>query len=383
MDRKRSYLLLGHNLDLADWDQKSERVKKSHPKAMQLNRLIRKKYDEIEDLIFESESMKLYLTAKQITEQVKGNKKSKGFNKLSEEYLEELQIAKKESRYNSDKSRVGVLKLFFKRDVAFQEIDEAMLKKLKAWLIGSRGISERSVMNYYILIRTLYNRAISERIVKEKFYPFGKGRIQIKFPQSKKVGLSFDEINKITNLDLAPHSGKWHARNVFMFSFYFAGVRISDVLRMRWEDIQDGRLYYQMGKNNKVDSLQVPDDAQHILALYEGDKEQNKGFIFPELAKANLKSSKDVHNKIRAGNRRINNYLAKIAEDIELNKPLSMHIARHSFGNIAGDKISPHMLQKLYRHSNLSTTIGYQGNFIHKKADEALEKVLKGNVNSI
>ena len=56
-----------------------------------------------------------------------------------------------------------------------------------------------------------------------------------------------------------------------------------------------------------------------------------------------------------------------------------MHIARHSFGNIAGDRISAQMLQKLYRHSNLSTTIGYQGNFIHKDADDALEKVLFRN----
>ena len=53
-----------------------------------------------------------------------------------------------------------------------------------------------------------------------------------------------------------------------------------------------------------------------------------------------------------------------------------MHIARHSFGNIAGDKVSPQMLQKLYRHTSINTTIGYQGNFIHKDADDALDSVL-------
>ena len=53
-----------------------------------------------------------------------------------------------------------------------------------------------------------------------------------------------------------------------------------------------------------------------------------------------------------------------------------MHIARHTFGNIAGDKIHPLMLQKLYRHSDLKTTIKYQSNFIHKEADEALDEVV-------
>jgi len=53
-----------------------------------------------------------------------------------------------------------------------------------------------------------------------------------------------------------------------------------------------------------------------------------------------------------------------------------MHIARHSFGNISGDKISIQMLQKLYRHSSVTTTIKYQANFIYKDADSALDKVI-------
>jgi hypothetical protein len=55
---------------------------------------------------------------------------------------------------------------------------------------------------------------------------------------------------------------------------------------------------------------------------------------------------------------------------------MSMHISRHTFGQIAGDKISPHMLQKLYRHSDLKTTLGYQSNFIHTDVDGALSNVL-------
>jgi len=66
----------------------------------------------------------------------------------------------------------------------------------------------------------------------------------------------------------------------------------------------------------------------------------------------------------------------KIVELAEINKPLGMHIARHTFGNISGDKISIQMLQKLYRHSTVTSTIGYQANFIHKDADEALDAVV-------
>jgi integrase/recombinase XerD len=53
-----------------------------------------------------------------------------------------------------------------------------------------------------------------------------------------------------------------------------------------------------------------------------------------------------------------------------------MHISRHTFGNISGDKISIQMLQKLYRHSSITTTLNYQSNFIHKDVDDALENVI-------
>ncbi len=53
-----------------------------------------------------------------------------------------------------------------------------------------------------------------------------------------------------------------------------------------------------------------------------------------------------------------------------------MHIARHTFGNISGDKIPIQTLQKLYRHSSITTTINYQSNFTHREEDEALDKVI-------
>ncbi|MFT3932176.1 MAG: tyrosine-type recombinase/integrase [Chitinophagaceae bacterium] len=65
-----------------------------------------------------------------------------------------------------------------------------------------------------------------------------------------------------------------------------------------------------------------------------------------------------------------------VAPKAEINAPLTMHIARHTFASIAGDKIPIQMLQKLYRHSSITTTIGYQTNFIHKDADNALDSVL-------
>ena len=74
---------------------------------------------------------------------------------------------------------------------------------------------------------------------------------------------------------------------------------------------------------------------------------------------------------------RYDKFLQKqVAPAAGIEKDLTMHIARHTFGNISGDKIAPRILQKLYRHSNIQTTMGYQSNFIHKDVDDALDAVI-------
>ncbi len=377
VNRKRSYLYLGHNIDPKDWDAKAEKVKRSHPKYKQLNRLIRKKFDQTEDLMFESESSKNSLTAQQITSTIRGNRNNKSFFIRAEEHFDNLKKLGKIRRVNSDRSRLNRIQEFCQnKNLEFKEIDQAFLRRLKAYLISNRGVSERTVMNVFVLIRTIYNLAKSEEIVDEKYYPFGKGKVRIVFPPNIKIGLEEQELKKIENLDLKQGTTIYHTRNVFLFSFYLAGIRISDVLKMKWSDVTDGRLYYQMGKNKKVDSLKLPEKIVSILKDYEEDKRNEEDFIFPELKKANLKSPEDVYRKTNTAISKFNKYLKKIAQLADIDKKITNHIARHTFGNIAGDKISPQMLQKLYRHSHLTTTIGYQGNFIHKDADDALDSVL-------
>ncbi|KKN24958.1 hypothetical protein LCGC14_0889780, partial [marine sediment metagenome] len=98
--------------------------------------------------------------------------------------------------------------------------------------------------------------------------------------------------------------------------------------------------------------------------------------VFPYLKGTDLKDEKRVATRIKTITRNLNRRLQIVAEKLGIEKKLSMHIARHSFGNISGDKIPIQMLQKLYRHSSITTTVSYQSNFMHKETDDALEKVI-------
>ena len=121
--------------------------------------------------------------------------------------------------------------------------------------------------------------------------------------------------------------------------------------------------------------MAVPDKAQSVLDQYKSSKSKD-GLIFSYLKSTDLKDKKQVVKRVNSITRNLNRRLEIVAKTLGIDKKLSTHIARHSFGNISGDKIPIQMLQKLYRHSSITTTVNYQSNFKHKETDDALEKVV-------
>lgn len=285
-----------------------------------------------------------------------------------------LKEAGKFNQYSASKPRVKRLKIFLKYDVQFSELTIPLLKRYKTWLKQTYKMSERTAINYLVVVRSIFSQAIEEGVCDSKYYPYGKGKIQIKFPDSTKVGLSQEEVHSLETVHL--YGYEHHVRNIFLFSFYFAGMRISDVLRLKWSDFQNDRLYYTMGKNDKGGSLKVPEKALTILSEYKNIKDKTD-LVFPELRKSNLQDSFITQKSIATQVGMIDKTLREeVANKANITKKLTMHIARHTFGNLSGDKIPVQMLQKLYRHSSITTTIGYQSNFMHKDADEALNAVI-------
>ncbi|MVM33436.1 tyrosine-type recombinase/integrase [Spirosoma sp. HMF4905] len=375
-DRKSTFFHLGFNLLESEWDASSQKVKKSHPNSTRLNNLILKKKAEVSDKLIDLQVQQKDVSVSAIRKQIKP-KDGKSFFTLASQCIENMRNEGKYNRVKTDEARIKHFREFLDgADITFSEIDVPLLNRFRAYLKGTRQISERTVINHLIVIRTVYNQAIAGNMVDAKYYPFGKGKISIKFPDSIKIGLVPSEVKNLEQIDLSDNEYLNHARNIWLVSFYFAGMRISDVLRMKWSDFQDDRMHYTMGKNNKAGSLKTPEKVLAILKQYKKQPKKND-LIFPELKV--LEDSEDtyhVQRKISYAVKRLNKALTIISERAGIAKPVTMHIARHTFGNISGDKIPVQMLQKLYRHSNITTTIGYQSNFINKTADDALDAVL-------
>ncbi|WAC11866.1 site-specific integrase [Dyadobacter pollutisoli] len=373
-DRKISQTSLGHSIPLSDWDDEKRIVKKSHRNSAWLNNLIASRVSEATDKLLEMEKNKTDSSARVIKNAVLASKDGIFF-KQAQIYIDQLKATGKFNQRSADEPRINKFKKFLKNaDINFSEISPGLLKKFKAYLIGTFKMTERTAVNHLVVIRTIYNRAVADGVTDKKNYPFGKGKVVIKFPDSAKIGLTADEVKVLEELDLP--SGENHARNLWLVSFYFAGMRVSDVLRLEWSDFQNGRLYYAMGKNLKAGSLKVPDRVAEILKQYPQGSNAHD-LVFPDLAKMpDLSKSYEVQSYIKTRVHSCNDYLKNIAKKLSLSKPLTMHIARHTFAQISADRIPANILQRLYRHSDIKTTMGYQSNFINKTTDDALDAVI-------
>ena len=373
-DRKSSCLNTGQYIDEKFWDEKNRNVRKSHPNSKMLNNFISTKVAEANDKVLKSEMNPEYQTVSDIKTKIIATK-GLDFFAVAEMHLQNLKNRNKHHQYDTELGRIKKFKEFLDKDILpFNKLNATVLKKFETFLLHKKKLAPRTVVNYLILIRTIFNLAISESIADRGLYPFGKGKMTIKIPEAQKIGFSADEIQKLENaegLTEAQHK----AVHVWLVSFYFAGIRVGDVLKLKWSDFNDGRLLYRMNKNSKLVSLKIPDKAIEIFNFYRKKSNYN-GLVFPQLKGVDLNDTEEVSKRTQSITRNLNRRLKIAAKSLGIQKNISMHIARHSFGNISGDKIPIQMLQKLYRHSSVTTTIRYQANFIHKDADDALDSVV-------
>jgi len=372
-DRRSTYLGTGQYVAEKYWDSRNRLVRRSHPNAAVLNNFILTKVAEANQIVLDAELKDEARNLREIKKQIVG--KAPDFFEVAQMHLQNIQARGKHHQYDTERGRLEKFKDFLKADsLPFEQLSVSLLKSFEGYLMQERSLKRRTTVNYLMLIRTVYNLGISEGLIDRSGYPFGKGKITIKIGESEKIGLNREEIRMLENVrHLTPAQER--AVDVWLVSFYFAGIRVGDVLQLKWSDIVDGRLLYRMSKNSKLVSLKVPDKATRILKKYK-DQDHTNTLVFPFLDGVDLKDSFEVSVRTQSITRNLNRRLRTVARNLGIQKKLSMHIARHSFGNISGDTIPIQMLQKLYRHSSVTTTIRYQANFIHKDADEAMDSVV-------
>ena len=311
--------------------QQNKYIRSTHARHATINSEIERKIQEAKDSAKELYDEGKMVTAKAIKARLL-RPKSSSFLLYAEGYINNLK--RKDKIANAKKHNVVLNKLkeyLEGEDLMFQEVDLEFLNHFQEFLV-KKGNNPNTIHNNFTAFRTIFYKAIEEGKVKQEQNPFFSFKLKLASIERSRLNLS--EIEAIENLVLKEGSLTWNVRNAFLFSFYCAGIRASDILMMKWKNVVDGRLLYQMHKTKMHHSIKLVEKAKGILELYK--KTDPGHFIFPFFSNDfDYTDPQFLFNQISAKTALLNKYLKIIATKAGIEKKISTHTARHSFADIA------------------------------------------------
>lgn len=228
-------------------------------------------------------------------------------------------------------------------DTYIQLIDLAWFRKYVETM-EARGYKPNSIRLYVVIIRQILNMAkddgIIDRLPKtEDILP--------KKEKNVRTYLTIDEIR--TLLDTECHNPE--VKRAFLFSC-FTGLRISDILALKSDNILDGNIVIRQKKTSEP--VIIPIGANAEIFLREG-----LPFRLP---------------KINTINRNIGIWVKKAG----IGKHVTFHISRHTFATMALSNGSDlYVTSKLLGHTSVNTTAIYAKivDVARKKAVDAIPKL--------
>lgn len=371
--KKMLRVAVGFSILKKDWNDEKKEVRKSHPYYNQINTAIKAKMLEVESVYLKSQFGSRKVTASTLQKQLKKEIVGSSFLEYSK------QRASKILNPSTKSTCVAVLnklEVYLKgKDLLFEEVDYDFIKDYERYL-AKLGNATNTVHNNMKTLKACYNDAIRSGVFEpEKMSPWM--RYKGKKAKSVRTRLTVEQISLLEKLDLRPGTNKDHARNFFLFSFYLQGMRVSDVLQLRWSNIINDRLDYTASKTQKSRSKKLIQKAVDILAIYRKPKQKSTEYIFPFLKEKKSQFTEEIwRKKLEAATSVINNELKDIAPKIGARK-LTTHTARHSFAEIARQKTGGNVaaVSSALDHSSIAITTAYFNDATQAENDNLVDTV--------
>jgi len=378
-DRKTKFVSIGIRLKPEHWNEDDGKVRKSHPNAGRFNAAISQKIAEAEGLAVEMETKSKSVNAYKIKEKLLG-KASTDFFVFADKHIDKLEKTRNYSTYKKAKSVVKKLKTFMnERPLFFDEITVKLLKDYEAYLASEKSNRVNTVHANMKIIRRILNEAMNEDLMPRTENPFL--RYKLKTEATQRAYLTEDELLKIENLSIKEDLMMFHHRNIYVFAAYTGGLRVSDILQLKWANFDGEKLNIKIQKTGIPLSILLPGKALDIIKHYNNlhinntkrKKVNPESFIFP-LLKVNESETdpRIIHNAISSATAYINKDLKTITKKAKIAKHISFHTSRHTWATRALRKgMRIEYVSKLMGHSAIKETQIYT-KIVNQELDNAM-----------
>ncbi len=226
--------------------------------------------------------------------------------------------------------------------VSLADCSFSFLSDLQKVFVTKFKFKKNTITGYMSKLRAILHIAAKNKLIPEN--PF------IHFPlpgyESNREFLTKDELLRIEKFYSEP--GNTAQKNVaaaFLFLCY-TGLRIGDFTALRIEDIKDNAIDFIQRKTKQKCFVPLSEPAQRFVTV--------DGFAFRKISPEKM-----------------NLYLKDIAKAVGITKPLTCHVARHTFATLSlSIGIDILAISKMLGHSKTATTMIYAKMLDAKKKDE-------------
>lgn len=387
---------------LADWNKEKKCIRASEPNAKAWNAQLERELEAAKQ-VFRDLNAEGLATTRNIVSRIKDDGAKPTLLAYTERVRAQMLASGQVGNWKKYGTFLNQLEEYLTNkgkveDITFKEVNADFVQGFVAYLNTKENertkgrLHPNTIAKELRCLRAVINKAAKlEGYLKPQENPFNA--IPIKEVPMAKERLEAADLEALWAVDLKPMSAKWNARNAFFFSYYCAGIRVGDLLQLRWGNISEGRLQYQMGKNHKPKNVLLVEPALEILELYKREGQRSTDYIFPYLngnakyAKAITQEQKDsmpvevkeeLYNELWNKNALINKFLKQVAKDAGVEKPISFHVSRHTFAQQAKRAGTDNAILKgMLNHSSLKVTERYMGEFDTASEDAALRHIFE------
>lgn len=231
-------------------------------------------------------------------------------------------------------------------DITLQDLEDYLLDQKK------RKISTASRSRSVYILRSFYNYCTKKDIVEKNLAALIE---PVKVKQKEREFLTEEEFEELAGAIKHP------TIKTVVQTLFYTGGRISEITDLKLEevDLENRVIHIIEGKGGKDRDIPISDRLHKILKNYLENIREADSDRFFALEKTGKVSPTYVNRLIR-----------EATAEIGLEKEVSAHILRHSFGtNLLEKGASVVSIQKLLGHANLAVTTRYLHQDINKLSD--------------
>jgi site-specific recombinase XerD len=246
------------------------------------------------------------------------------------------------------------------KDLLLEQINSSFLTKYEIYLKNTRKNSN-TIAFYMRNIKAIYHKAVQEEMIQPRYRnPFGRIICAGLFPTWKQV-LTKEEIRTLFQLELSLTKADLRdSLKLFMFCFYAQGMSFIDLAFLKKENIRTDQIGYVRKKTGQFMRIHIT-DPMRVIIDYFGPMTGNSKYVFPvikpELGPEHLQYEIALQHQ--------NKQLKILGKMAHIDIPLSTHMARHAWANIACLEAIPlPVISEALGHPNRNTTMRYVHSFL-------------------